>query len=35
MPVKAADQTLTPPLMNPMSAYEMANYKSGPPTLKG
>jgi gluconate 2-dehydrogenase gamma chain len=35
MPVKAADQTLTPPLLNPMSAYEMPTYKSGPPKLKG
>jgi len=35
MPVKAADQALTPPLLNPMSAYDMPSYKSGPPTLKG
>jgi gluconate 2-dehydrogenase gamma chain len=35
MPVKQADQTLTPPLLNPMSAYDMPTYKSGPPTLKG
>jgi gluconate 2-dehydrogenase gamma chain len=35
MPVKRADQELTPPLLNPMSAYDMPSYKSGPPTLKG
>lgn len=35
MPVKAADQALTPPLLNPMSAYDMGTYKSGPPTLEG
>ena len=35
MPVKAADQTLTAPLMNPLSAYDMPIFKSGPPTLKG
>jgi gluconate 2-dehydrogenase gamma chain len=35
MPVAPGDQTLTPPLLNPMSAYEMPNYKSGPPTIKG
>jgi gluconate 2-dehydrogenase gamma chain len=35
MPVKAADQTLTKPLMNPMSAYDMPTYKAGPPNIKG
>ncbi len=35
MPVKAADQLLTAPLMNPLSAYDMPTFKSGPPTLKG
>jgi len=35
MPVAAGDQTLTPPLLNPMSAYDMGTFTSGPPTLKG
>ncbi len=35
MPVAPGDQALTPPLLNPMSAYDMGTFTSGPPTLKG
>jgi gluconate 2-dehydrogenase gamma chain len=35
MPVAAGDQTMTAPALNPISAYGLATYHSGPPKLKG
>jgi gluconate 2-dehydrogenase gamma chain len=35
MPVTAANQSLTPPPLNPVSAYSLTQFKAGPPTLRG